>query len=228
MTDDLMTHSKSPLVTVIIAVLNQERFIGRCMRSLLAQRFPREDYEVIVIDDGSSDRTPYALELFKDEVTVVRNERTIGLPASLNRAIQCARSPFIVRIDADDYVSRTFLLFLHAFISQNSYMDAVACDYNVVDDQGALIERKNCMEEPIGCGVMFRADQLTDLGLYDETFLLHEERDLRIRFLKKYRIHHLELPLYRYRRHDANMTNNDEAMAYHMNNLINKHGPGAW
>jgi hypothetical protein len=103
-------------------------------------------------------------------------------------------------------------------------MDAVACDYNLVNDQEVLISRKNCMEEPIACGIMFRTDQIVDIGLYDENFLLHEERDLRIRFLKKYNIHRLELPLYRYRRHCANTTNNREAMEHHMTNLINKHG----
>lgn len=224
MTDEFPAN---PLVTVIVAAWNQERFIGRCIRSLLAQSFPKQDYEIVVVDDGSSDRTPYALDLFKGEITVMRNDQNIGLPASLNRAIHKVRSPFIVRVDADDFVSRNFLLFLHEFIIQNSYMDAVACDYNLVDDKGMLISRKNCMEDPIGCGIIFRTDQIVDIGLYDEGFLLHEERDLRIRFLKKHGIHRLELPLYRYRRHDANITNNRKAMEHHMTNLIEKHGPDA-
>lgn len=225
MTDESSTDSKIPLVTVVVAALNQERFIGRCIRSLLAQNFPRQDYEVLVVDDGSTDRTSYALELFTDEVTVLRNERNIGLPASLNRAIHKVRSPFLVRVDADDFVSRNFLLFLHGFVSQNGHMDAVACDYNLVDDQGVVIERKNCMEEPIACGIIFRTGHLVDIGLYDEEFLRQEERDLRIRFLKKHAIHRLEMPLYRYRRHDGNMTNDRAAMDHHMNNLIRKHGP---
>ncbi len=227
MGDELPTHSSNPLITVIVAALNQERFIGRCIRSLLTQHFTRQDYEVIVVDDGSTDRTPYALELFKGEVTVIRNETTRGLPAALNLAIRRARSPFLVRVDGDDFVSRDFLRFLHAFVTQNTYMDAVACDYNLVDDQGTVIARKNCMEEPIACGIMFRTDQIVDLGLYDEAFLLHEERDLRTRFLKGHSIHRLELPLYRYRRHDGNLTNNVDAMNHHMAQLIDKHGGSA-
>ena len=211
-------------MTVIVAALNQEKYIGRCIRSLLAQNFPSQDFEIIVIDDGSTDRTSYALELFREEITVIRNDSNLGLPASLNRAILKVRSAYLVRVDADDFVSRNFLSFLYGFISQNNYMDAVACDYNLVNDQGLIIERKNCIDEPIGCGIIFRTDQIVDIGLYDENFLLHEERDLRIRFLKKYNIHRLELPLYRYRRHDKNMTNDINAMEHHMNNLISKHG----
>ena len=82
-------------------------------------------------------------------------------------------------------------------------MDAVACDYFLVNDTEEVIERKNCLTDPIGCGVMFRKDQLVNIGLYDEDFLRHEERDLRLRFVKEHKIYRLELPLYRYRRHSG-------------------------
>jgi hypothetical protein len=56
---------------------------------------------------------------------------------------------------------------------------------------------------------------------------LHEDRDLRFRFLKKYDIHRVELPMYRYRRHDNNITNNGEADELHRNKLVEKHGEEA-
>jgi hypothetical protein len=113
------------------------------------------------------------------------------------------------------------------FLSNNLYMDAVACDYLTVDEREEVLGRNDCLEDPIACGIMFRAEQLIDIGLYDESFLLHEERDLRFRFLEKYSIHRIELPLYRYRRHDKNITNDKAAMEHHMSNLKEKHGPGA-
>jgi glycosyltransferase involved in cell wall biosynthesis len=216
-----------PSISVLVPVYNQEKYIGRCLRSLLAQNFPREAYEIIVIDDGSNDRTPYALELFQDAITLIRNETNLGLPASLNRGIRKSNAAYVVRVDSDDYVNANFLNLLSLFLANNPYMDAIACDYLMVDDHEEVLARKNCLEDPIACGIMFRIEQLIDIGLYDENFLMHEERDLRYRFLQKHNIHRLELPLYRYRRHDANMTNNAEAMALHMNNLIQKHGEGA-
>lgn len=220
-----MKHA--PTVSVIVPVFNHEKYIGRCLRSLMAQDYPREDFEIIVIDDGSSDRTPYALELFHEEITLIRNETNLGLPASLNRGIHAAKAPFVVRVDSDDYVNRFFLRVLGLFLSNNLHMDAVACDYLMVDDREEVLGRGNCLEEPIACGIMFRTEQLIDIGLYDENFLLHEERDLRFRFLQKYGIHRIELPLYRYRRHENNITNNTEAMNLHMANLIEKHGESA-
>ena len=218
---------QAPTVSVIVPVFNHEKYIGRCLRSLMAQEYPRADFEIIVIDDGSSDRTPYALELFHEEVTLIRNEKNLGLPASLNRGIHASSAPYIVRVDSDDYVNRGFLKILCLFLANNLHMDAVACDYLTVNDREEVLGRKNCLEEPIACGIMFRTEQLVDIGLYDENFLLHEERDLRFRFLEKYSIHRVELPLYRYRRHDGNITNNVEAMDHHMKNLIAKHGPQA-
>ena len=102
-------------------------------------------------------------------------------------------------------------------------MDAVACDYFLVDEQEEIIERKNCMKNPIGCGIMFKSNHLFEIGLYDEEFKLYEERDLRHRFEKIYKIHRLELPLYRYRRHGNNITNDQEALDYHAQKLREKH-----
>ncbi len=104
--------SQAPRVSIIVAAYNQEKYIGRCLRSLLHQTFPQDSYEIIVVNDGSTDRTAFALELFHDAIHPITNEHNLGLPASINKAILAARSPFIVRVDADDYVNTNFLNFL--------------------------------------------------------------------------------------------------------------------
>jgi len=213
-----------PFVSVIIPVYNQEKWIGRCLRSLLDQSMNRNDYELIIIDDGSDDRSNYALELFSDEIELIKNEKNLGLPAALNKGIKVSKANHTIRVDADDYVNEHFLFLLHEFLEQNKYMDAVACDYLLVDDNEGVLDRKNCIEDPIGCGIMFKSSHLFEIGLYDEDFQLHEERELRYRFEKKYKIHRLELPLYRYRRHENNITNNREALDHHDQKLKSKHG----
>ncbi len=79
------------------------------------------------------------------------------------------------------------------------------------------------MEEPIACGIMFRIEQLIDAGLYDENFLAREDEDLRIRFLEKYKIERVAVPLYRYRRHENNLTNNKSKMKDYSQMLKSKH-----
>jgi len=227
--DASLMKEEAPTVSVIVPVYNQERFIGRCLRSLLRQTpFSRnpEDYEIIVVDDGSSDKTPYALELFFDAIRTVTNRHNMGLPAALNQAIRIARAPYLVRVDADDYVNANFLSFLFAYLDQNPESDAVACDYWLVDDQEMWLERRSCMEYPIGCGIMFRKKQLLEIGLFDEEFRVHEDKDLRIRFEKNHVIDHLPIPLYRYRRHDSNLTNDQDAVTSHFKSLAKKHKVG--
>ena len=109
------------------------------------------------------------------------------------------------------YFNINFLNFLHFYLDKNDYADAVACDYLLLDDKENVLGRHNCDDEPIACGIMFHKEHLFNIGLYDESFRCQEERELRIRFEKKYNIHRLELPLYRYRRHDRNITNNNNA-----------------
>jgi glycosyltransferase involved in cell wall biosynthesis len=213
----------STLVSVIVAAHDEERYVGRCIRSLLAQRFPREKFDIIVVDDGSTDRTPAILATFGNSVTVLRNDTNLGLPASLNRAITSTHSRLVVRVDADDYVNQSFLEVLYMFLTENPHFDAVSCDYLLVDDREEVLQRGDAAKNPIACGIMFRTEQLIDIGLYDESFLRHEDRDLRMRFLDRYSIHHIPLPLYRYRRHEDNITNDVEMMVHHEQRLQEKH-----
>ena len=213
---------KTPLVSVIIPVYNQEKWIGRCLRSLINQTMKREDYELIVVDDGSVDRSGYAFDLFNDEIELIKLSQNKGLPAALNRGIRSSKGKYIVRVDSDDFVNENFIFLLYEFLENNKYMDAVACDYFLVNDEEEVIKRENCMVNPIGCGIMFESIHLFEIGLYDEDFQLNEERELRVRFEKKYKIYRLELPLYRYRRHENNITNDHEKLKLHDQKLQKK------
>jgi glycosyltransferase involved in cell wall biosynthesis len=194
-------------VSVIIPVFNQEKYIGRCLRSILSQSFEESFYEVIVIDDGSSDYSIKILEAFSDKIKIIKHKKNLGLPSALNSGIKNARGKYIVRLDSDDYVNFDYLNILYLFIEYNNF-DAVGCDYYLVNDNEEILEKRNCLEYPIGCGIIFRVDQLIDIGMYDKNFLINEEVELRKRFEKKYSVERVPLPLYRYRQHLSNMTKN--------------------
>jgi glycosyltransferase involved in cell wall biosynthesis len=217
--------------SVIVPAFNSELFIGRCLRSLLNQSVNNDTYEIIIIDDGSTDRTSYAITQFCDPyeslIKVLTNEKNIGLPASLNKGILSAKGEYIVRVDSDDYVSSHFIEFLTYYLDSNLNADAVACDYVTMDDNENIISRFDSSTMPVGCGIMFHKHQLIDCGLYDPEFLCHEEREFRFRFEKKYNIEHLRLPLYRYREHENSITKNNELMQQYKKKLISKHGPKA-
>lgn len=206
-------------ISIIIPTYNSEKYIGRCIRSLLDQSIDQSMYDIIVINDGSIDKTLNELELFKDDIILIDNKKNIGLPSSLNIGIRQSKSKFVVRVDSDDYVNKKFLEFLYIFLISNKDFKASSCDYYLVDEKENIIERKNFQKNPIGCAIMFYRDALIDLGLYDEYFLVHEDKDLMKRYLKKNKIINCQLPLYRYRRHENNITNRKDLMNHYEKKL---------
>ena len=105
-------------IAVIITAYNYGNYIERCLRSIMDQSIDEDDYQIIVIDDASDDSTSSILENYKDveNITIITNEKNIGLPASLNQAVRSYSSQFIVRIDADDFVDFKYLEYLRYFI----------------------------------------------------------------------------------------------------------------
>ena len=199
-------------ISVIIPVFNQERFVGRCLRSILNQSIDKKEYEIIVIDDCSNDKTLEVLDNFSNEIILIKHQENKGLPTALNTGIKKSNGRFIIRLDSDDYVHFEYLNILSLYLKMNADVDAVSCDYIEVNDKEELISRYSHALKPIGCGIMFRIEQIIEIGLYDEKQLWNEEEELMIRFSKKHSVIHLNFPLYRYRRHENNMTNNDKMM----------------
>ena len=195
-------------ISVIIPCYNHKLFIGRCLRSILDQTLNKKFYNVIVIDDGSTDGSLKIIEQFSNKIKIIKNKKNMGLSYSVNLGIKNSKSDYIVRLDSDDYVNRNFLYFLLEFIEGNKdHIDAISCDYLLVDDQEKIIRRENCKKNPIACGIMFKTSDIIELGLYNEKLKINEEIELRERYEKKFKIGRLNLPLYRYRRHLTNITN---------------------
>lgn len=195
-------------ISVIVPVYNSEKYLSRCIRSLMNQTLPKEKYEILVIDDGSTDNSRRIIESYAEYITVITLDKNVGLPVALNLGIKKSKSRFIVRVDSDDYVNKYFLESLFSYFSYSPPHDAVSCDYLFVNDNEEVISRADSSKDPIACGIMFQRDHLVGLGLYNEDFKFLEDEEMRARFLNTYTIDRIPLPLYRYRRHSDNMTNN--------------------
>ena len=214
---------KNFTVSVILPVYNSERYIGRCLRSLNRQSLHYKNYEIVVIDDFSSDSSLKEIKKYKSKnIRLIKNKKNLGLAKSLNIGIKNAKGSLLVRVDSDDWVHEDFLNILSTFLFINHELDAVACDYVLTDEKEKNIKIENCDKKPIGCGIMFRTQQLLDLGLYDEKFQYAEEEALRKIFLKKYKITRIPFNLYRYRQHKANRSKNLKLVKYYSSKLNNE------
>ena len=199
-------------VTVAICCYQQKEWLYRCLRSLASQTLSKDEFEVVIVNDEPGSRLEDVCDNMSDELNIrlINNEKNLGLPTSLNKILKIARGRYFVRVDSDDYVSKYFLETLSRFLDMNRKYQAIACDYNKVDEVGVLVENCSAEKEPIACAVMFTYESLCDINFYDESYKMREGHDLINRFLKKFKLFHLPMPLYRYRIHSSNRTNNIE------------------
>ncbi len=210
-------------ISVIIATYNSDKYLGRAVRSAIDQSLPTSNFEVIVIDDGSADHTQDILDNFADSVRVIRHEENMGLAYSCNEGLKKALGEYVIRLDADDYINRHTLLATSLILDYNKDLHFVWTDYLVENrdmestGQSRELVRNNVLNPArmLAAGVLFRKSVIERVGLYDENLSGVEGEDLLIRILSSpedYRGFYLPLPLYRYIRHDNNMTNDERAM----------------
>lgn len=199
-------------VSIIITNHNYEKYIGRAIRSSINQSFNHNEYEIIVIDDNSTDKSRNVIEQYREHIRPIFNDANIGLSASCNKAVREAKGKFTYFLDADDFISKDTILVCHSFISHNKNdMDAISSDYYEVNIKETVLRRRDGMAFPIRCGILFYTDTLIELGPYD-TSLAREDIDFRKRFLQsgKY-IYNIPVPYYRYTQHNESITKNERA-----------------
>jgi glycosyltransferase involved in cell wall biosynthesis len=141
----------APLVSVVMPVYNGERFVVEAVRSIVAQTFA--DFELLVVDDGSTDGTPelLAAEQARDPRLVVhRQPSNQGFLAALTTGCTLARGELIARMDADDISLPTRLERQVAFLQANPAVGVVGSAIQFVDDRGA---RGRIKSYPIGGGL---------------------------------------------------------------------------
>src|SRR5947207_177232 len=92
----------TPLVSVLIDTYNHERFIEEALASVLAQDYPAGDREILLVDDGSTDRTPELLRKFEPHVRVLRKSNG-GQASAFNLGIPECRGEIVAFLDGDDW-----------------------------------------------------------------------------------------------------------------------------
>lgn len=129
----------APDVSVVMAVRNGERFLEKAVRSILAQTLT--NLELIVIDDGSQDRTPEILDRFGDARMRVLTQPARGLADALNRGVSLARAGLIARMDADDVAMPDRLREQFAFMQDHPQTGLLGTSTMVIDEEGSLLRQ---------------------------------------------------------------------------------------
>tara|TARA_Y100001970_G_C14211661_1_gene847290 strand:+ start:641 stop:1264 length:624 start_codon:yes stop_codon:yes gene_type:complete len=195
-------------VSIIITNYNYGRYIARCIRSCLNQT--NVNSEVIIVDDCSTDDSLKYIEPFLKDIKFIRTEKNSGVAEASNLGVFQAIGQFFFRVDADDYINKDMSQMMKKYMESNHNAFCVSSDYLLVDEMENIIERKYAKIDNISCGIMYRTDLFKELGGYNPKMRHREEEELRKRLGDAYKIHHLDIPFYRYRMHKNNKTRQKE------------------
>lgn len=211
-----------PKISVIMSVLNGEKYISEAIDSIVSQTCG--DFEFIVVDDGSTDQTWQILQSYANRdfrlVTIKMNEN-VGTSLALNKALEVAKGCYIARQDADDVSLPERLTKLSNFLNEHPAVGLVGSQANMVDSQGKFLEigftiRENeviqntLLDLMCLCGpsVMIRRSHFESAGFYfADDMSYSEDYDLCLRLGEVALIENLDIPLYTYRQHQESVSN---------------------
>lgn len=202
-----------------MAVYNGERHLPEALDTLLAQTL--SDFELVVVDDASTDRTAEILADYARQdgrLTVLRNEVNRRLPASLNRGLERCRASLVARADADDVYLPERLERQVAFLDQNPDVGVVGCAYHRIHEDGrrkdtkrpprdhaTIRARELFMSSLLHPGVVFRTHVVRSVGGYDEAYWTAQDSDLWARLRDRTRLTNLPDVLVEYRVHSGSV-----------------------
>jgi len=206
-----------PKISVYIPSHNYGEFLQESIESVLRQTY--DSWELLVINDKSSDNTSDIMELYSGDERIRLFHTNYGsLPKVCNFAIRKSRGEYIIRLDGDDVFGSNILLVLATHMERNPDCSMVFPDYYLIDESGNIFaeerrekyfERNHVFDSPAnGACCLIRKCVLEQIGCYREDLGAQDGYDLWNKLINSLAFANINLPLFYYRRHSTNLTCN--------------------
>ncbi len=221
-----LQSGSTPVVSVVIPAYNAQLHLGDTLESALAQTF--RSFEVIVVDDGSTDATAAIAENYRNRGVVVMAQANGGAAAARNRALSLARGKLVALLDSDDLWEPDYLETMVQFLDQRPELSIAFCDLRFFGESKLVGKTYQEVYPPsppitfakVAGGVshicldaILRREVFSRIGMFDERLRAVEDFDLWLRALHaRCRIEPVPRVLVRYRRHAASVSANNTVM----------------
>jgi glycosyltransferase involved in cell wall biosynthesis len=233
-----------PPISVVLTTYNHQKYVGDAIQSVLNQTF--EDFELIIVNDGSTDQTDKIIRKFNDSRINYIFQQNQGTAFALNQAILASKGKYIVNIDSDDLCYHKRLEKQYNFISNSEYKiifsqaDLIDEDGNMLDNDDDSLFNFNNRERAkmlryffehhnYLCASSFMAEKyiLLEAKLFCLTLIQLSDFDMWIKLLKKYELFIMpeKLVKYRFRSNKANITfnpTNNNRHDFELHNICKK------
>ena len=220
----------NPLITVYITNFNYGKFVKKAINSVLNQTF--KNYELIIIDDGSKDKSIEIIKEFQNKKNIqIIYQKNKGLVVSNNLALRLSKAKYIMRLDSDDWLDPHALEIMSNILERDKKISLVFPDYYEVDKNGKILDqvrrhdfkKVKLLDQPAhGACTMIRKENLIEIGGYDEEFSCQDGYYLWLKFIKKYVVRNVNLPLFYYRQHEKSLSKNNKKILSNRSRIISK------
>ncbi len=183
-------------ISVIIPAYNAEKSIRKTIDSIVSQDFFKKDLEIVVVNDGSTDKTLKILKSYGNAIKIINNRKNQGAVKSANIGFKAAKGEYVIKLDSDDVFLQGILKEMAEILDKESEVDFIYCDYYEKSSEGKIkaIFTKNIFNTLAG-GVMFRKKLLAKEGFYNEN-ISFAEYDLLLRVKDSWRGFRINKPLF--------------------------------
>lgn len=208
----IVSKANKQLVSIVLPTYNRAQVLPYAIRSILQQTYT--DWELIIVDDNSSDTTAEVIRSFSDpRILYIRNDPNLKLPRALNKGFKIAKGD-LMTWTSDDNILGDRALEVMVYQLQTNNCDFVYADYYLFSEQDnngqpldihldklpdqIQLEKGN----HIGACFLYTREVYEHIGEYDPDLFLVEDYDYFIRISKAFRMFHINEPLYYFRRDD--------------------------
>ena len=209
-----MNNQHTPLISIILPTYNGSKFLRQSLDSCINQTYPH--WELIIVDDCSTDDTPAIITEYAQQETrirAIRHETNRGIAGGLNTGFANAKGDYLTWTSDDNLYYPNALEEMVAILNTHPHIGVVYADMRHIDDDGNFIRDIIHLDSDelaircvIGACFLYRRTVYETIGDYDEQLKLSQDYDFWLRVAMKFKYYHLNEFLYDYRLHAKAMT----------------------